>query len=122
MTCQCNHGTTDVHYEYNYKRGISIQVGFTYSFSMSISDEVKEGAVIAEATETISASWGVEISAASTWSEERGETISYDIGPNKCMEITIVYGYYGTPSMNPYRIGSSMWNIYEVGTCDHGQL
>merc|ERR1712025_631901 len=66
----CNTADITVPGKVEFKQGITIEPSFSMNFGMSMSAEIKEGAILAYSTQTISGNWGVEFGLAATWSEE----------------------------------------------------
>ena len=99
--------------EFSQTEGISIDVGFGMDFALSASEEVHASCGLATASETVSASWGAEMSTSSTWEKSQTMTITIPVPPGKCVVIRQMQGQYGTPSLSPYKIYAHYYNVYE---------
>ena len=67
----CNMNGTDITLTLSFTKGISVTTGFNFHFSESISTEVKESAIVKEASGTVGAEWGAEFDFSTTWSEHQ---------------------------------------------------
>ena len=109
----CNHSEQVIEAEFSFTEGISVDASFGMSFGVSASEEIYAGCTTAHAGETISASWGAEMSTSSTWEKSKTTTIRMLVPPMTCMTITKLTGVYGTPFLTPYTIGTHNYNVYQ---------
>ena len=109
----CNYSEHDIEADFSFTEGITVDAAFGMGGGAGAGPEVMAGCEMAHAGGSISASWGAEMSVASTWEQSKTTTIKMTVPPMTCMTITKLTGVYGTPFLTPYTIGTHNYNVYQ---------
>jgi len=118
----CNSGDIEATPTVTFTQGITIEPTFSINFGMSISAEIKESAVIAEATQTVSGNWGIEFGITATWSEETTQSFQFVVEPKTKARLYRSKGQYGSAGLAPYHVGANQYRISTSPCSSEGQI